>query len=152
AAIEMLRYSLLVTALCVACMTSSPLIRLYFWLGWSAHTLRVCAGISRGLRLCGCGRRRRLGSNAPENHGSGLLNGLQALAQKTGVSVPERYVIRRRTSRLKPDGLADDEGHGFGLGFADLLGGQGAALTPVQEFMADLVRQRGKFLGGLHPG
>jgi hypothetical protein len=45
--------------------------------------------------------------------------------------MPEGYVIRRRTSRLKSDGLADDEGHGFGLGFADLLGGQGAALTPV---------------------
>src|SRR5208282_6389877 len=117
AAIEMLRYSLLVTALCVACMTSSPLIRLYFWLGWSAHTLRVCAGISAGLRLCGCGRRRRLGSNAPENHGSGLLDGFQALAQKTGVSVPEGYVIRRATSGLKPYGLTNNEGHSFGLGF-----------------------------------
>ena len=48
--------------------------------------------------------------------------------------------------------MADDKGHSFGLGFTDLLGGQGAALTPVQKFVADLVRQRGKFLGGLHPG
>jgi hypothetical protein len=111
-------------------MTSSPLVGLYFWLGWSAHTLHVCAGISGGLRLCGCGRRRRLGSNAPENHGSGLLDGFQALAQETGVSVPKGYVIRA-TSGLKPDGLADDEGDGFRFGFADLLGGQGAALTTV---------------------
>jgi hypothetical protein len=87
--------------------------------------------MSGGWRLCGCDRRRRLGGNAPENHGSGLLNGFQALAQETGVSMPEGYVIRRRTSGLKPDGLADDEGHSFGLGFADLLGSQGAALTTV---------------------
>src|ERR1019366_8225602 len=123
AAIEMLRYSLLVTALCVACMTSSPLVRLYFWLGLiGAHGARM----RRNLwcwRLCGCGRRRRLGGDAPENHGSGLLNGFQALPPETGVSVPEGYVIRRRTSGLKPDGLADNEGHSFGFGFADLLSG-----------------------------
>src|ERR1700692_4146836 len=89
---------------------------------------QTSAGI--GL-LCGCRECRWLGGNAPEDHGSGLLNGFQALAQKTGVSMPKGYVIRRRTSCLKPDGLADHEGHSFGLGFADLLGGQGAALTPV---------------------
>jgi hypothetical protein len=34
--------------------------------------------------LCGCGECRWLGGDAPENHGSGLLNGFQALAQKEG--------------------------------------------------------------------
>src|SRR5271167_826172 len=38
----MLRYSLLVTALCVTCMTCSPLIRLYFWLVViGAHVARM---------------------------------------------------------------------------------------------------------------
>src|SRR5450755_1782331 len=38
----MLRYSLFVTASCVACMTSSPLIRLYFWLVViGAHVARM---------------------------------------------------------------------------------------------------------------
>src|ERR1700683_4437743 len=38
----MLRYSWLVTALCVGCMTSAPLIGLYFWLGVvGAHVARM---------------------------------------------------------------------------------------------------------------
>ena len=43
--------------------------------------------------LGGCGECRWLGGNAPEDHGSGLLNGFQALAQKTGVSVPKLDVV-----------------------------------------------------------
>ena len=47
--------------------------------------------------LCGCGECRWLGGNAlgnaPEDHGSGLLNGFQALAQKIGVSVPKLDVV-----------------------------------------------------------
>jgi hypothetical protein len=31
--------------------------------------------------------------NAPEDHASGLLNGFQALAQQTGVSVPKLDVV-----------------------------------------------------------
>ena len=43
--------------------------------------------------LCGCGECRWLGGNAPEDDGSGLLNGFQALAQETGVSVPKLDVV-----------------------------------------------------------
>jgi len=43
--------------------------------------------------LCGCGRRRGLGGNAPEDHGSGLLNGFQTLAEKVGVSMPKLDVV-----------------------------------------------------------
>jgi hypothetical protein len=133
-------------------MTSSTLIGLYFWLGViGAHVTRMRRNLW-WLAVMRLRSPRETREQCPENHGSGLLNGFQALAQETGVSVPKGYVIRRRTSGLKPDGLADDEGHSFGFGFAHLLGSQGAALTPVKEFMADLVRQRGKFLGGLHPG
>jgi len=32
--------------------------------------------------------------NSPENHGSSLLNGLQALAHEIGVSVPELEVMQ----------------------------------------------------------
>jgi len=31
--------------------------------------------------------------------------------------------------------LADHEGHGFGFGFADLLGGQRATVAPVQHLV-----------------
>jgi hypothetical protein len=43
--------------------------------------------------LCGCGECRWLGGNAPEDHGSGLLNGFQAVAQEIGVSVPKLDVV-----------------------------------------------------------
>jgi hypothetical protein len=101
--------------------------------------------------LCGCRECRWLGGNAPEDHGSGLLNGFQALAQETGVSVPKLDVVLGRGSVLKSDRLANDESHGFGLGFADLFGGQRAAVAAVQHFVGDLMQKRGKLLGGLHP-
>jgi hypothetical protein len=81
------------------------------------------------------GNRRWLGGNAPENHSSGLLDSLQALAEKISVSMPELDVIGGSGSRLKPDCLADHEGHGFCLGFADLLGRQGATVAPVQHLV-----------------
>jgi hypothetical protein len=43
--------------------------------------------------LCGYRECRWLGGNAPEDHGSSLLNGFQALAQETGVSVPKLDVV-----------------------------------------------------------
>ena len=61
-------------------------------------------------------------------------------SQRMSVSVPKLDVVLGRSSVLKPDRLADHEGHGFGLGLADLLGGQGAALSPVQHLVANLVR------------
>src|ERR1017187_1532723 len=93
--------------------------------------LDFCVGLS--------GNRRWLGGNAPENHSSGLLDGFQTLAQKIGVSMPELDVISGRGSGLKPDCLTDHEGHGFGFGLADLLGGEGATVAPVQHFVGDLV-------------
>jgi hypothetical protein len=61
-----------------------------------AHTSGVSAKGCGGLWLggCGdCGNCRWLGGNAPEDHGSGLLNGFQALAQKIGVSMPKLDVV-----------------------------------------------------------
>jgi len=49
---------------------------------------------------CGCRECHWLGGNAPEDHGSGLLNGFQALAQKFGVSVPKLDVVLGRGSVL----------------------------------------------------
>src|SRR6266849_10715318 len=94
--------------------------------------LGSCVGLSRN--------RRWLGGNAPENHSSGLLDSFQALAQKIGVSMPELDVISGCGSGLKPDCLTDHEGHGFGLGLADLLSRQGATVAPVQHLVGDLVR------------
>jgi len=37
--------------------------------------------------------------------------------------------------------LADDEGYGFGFGFADLLGGQRATVAPVQHLVSLCCRQ-----------
>src|ERR1017187_1521582 len=94
--------------------------------------LEFCVGLSRN--------RRWLGGNAPENHSGGLLDSFQTLAQKFGVSMPELDVIGGCGSGLKPDCLADYEGHSLGLGFADLLGCQGATVAPVQHLVGDLVR------------
>src|ERR1039458_4200521 len=94
--------------------------------------LGFCVGLS--------GTRRWLGGNAPENHSSGLLHGCQTLAEKISVSVPELDVIGGCGSGLKPDCLADHEGHGFGLCLADLLGRQRATVAPVQHLVSDLVR------------
>ena len=41
----------------------------------------------------GFGGSRGLGGNAPEDHGSGLLNGFQTLAQEIGFSVPKLDVV-----------------------------------------------------------
>ena len=43
--------------------------------------------------LGGCCGLRDLGGNAPEDHGCGLLNSFQTLAQQVGVSVPKLDVI-----------------------------------------------------------
>ena len=102
--------------------------------------------------LCGCRECRWLGGNAPEDHGSGLLNGFQALAQEIGVSVPKLDVVLGCGSVLKSDRLANHKGHGLGLSFADLLGGQRAAVATMQHFVSNLMHERGKLLGWLHPG
>src|ERR1700751_2441616 len=97
--------------------------------------------------LCGCRECRWLGGNAPEDHGSGLLNGFQTLAQEIGVSVPKLDVVLGCGSVLKSDRLADHKCHGF----ADLLGSQRGTVATVQHFMGDLMYERGELLGWLHP-
>src|SRR5579863_10608064 len=137
-----LRYSWLLAAFCVLGIIFSPLMCL--WLGVRGLSAHVGpknpngAGVSV---LCGCGECRWLGGDAPEDHGSGLLNGFQALAQETGVSVPKLDVVLGRGSVLKSDRLANYKGHGLGLSFADLLGGQRAAVATVQHFVGDLVHK-----------
>ena len=54
--------------------------------------------------------------------------------------MPKLDVIGGCGSGLKPDRLADDEGYGFGFGFADLLGGQGATVAPMEHLVGDLMR------------
>src|SRR5579864_6732122 len=121
-----LRYSLLLTAFCVLGMIFSPLIICWSCVdGLGAPVRREPKRCRCGL-LCDCGECRWLGGNAPEDHGSGLLNGFQALAQKIGVSMPKLDVVLGCGSVLKSDRLADHKGHGFGFGLADLFGGQGA--------------------------
>ena len=66
--------------------------------------------------------------------------------------MPKLDVVLRMRFRLQADGLANHKGHGFGFGFADLFGGEGAAVAAMQHLVADLMDERGKFLGGLHPG
>src|ERR1700728_3088840 len=141
----------------------SPLLYLYRTIQYNTIGLQAVFGESlllfgcAGLRveclrcLCGGGERRRLGGNAPEDHGSGLLNCFQALAQEIGVSAPKLDVVLGRGSVLKSDRLADHESHGFGLGLADLFGGQGAPVATMHHFVGDLMAKRGKLLGWLHP-
>jgi hypothetical protein len=67
------------------------------------------------------------------------LNGFQALAEEIGVSMPKLDIVGGCGSGLKPDRLADDEGYGFGFGFADLLGGQRATVAPMEHLVGDLM-------------
>ena len=89
-----LRYSWLLTAFSVLGMIFSPLMCFGLGVrGLSAHVgpenqTSAGVGVLSGYREC-----RWLGGNAPEDHGSSLLNGFQALAQETGVSVPKLDVV-----------------------------------------------------------
>ena len=86
------------------------------WLGargLSAHVWRENQTVQMLAVLCGCRECRWLGGNAPEDHGSGLLNGFQALAQEIGVSMPKLDVVLGCGSVLKSDRLADHKGDGF---------------------------------------
>src|SRR5580692_3078644 len=132
-------------------MIFSPLMCLWLGVRGLAHTSGLKTKRCRVSVLCGCRECRWLGGNAPENHGSGLLNGFQALAQESGVSVPKLDVVLGCGSVLKSDRLADHKGHGFGFGLADLFGGQGAAVATMQHFVSDLMHERGELLGWLHP-
>src|SRR5207249_6882664 len=79
--------------------------------------------------------------DVPENRTCGLLNGFQALAQELCISLPEMDVVLRSGSGFKPDGLANYERHGFGLGFPYLLAGESTALSAMQHFVSDLMHQ-----------
>src|ERR1035441_10083601 len=102
-----LRYSLLLT---VFCMIYSPfhfVVRCGDWARHHTSGMTVCTQLCWVLVLCWLsGNRHCLGSNAPEDDSSGLLNGLQALAQKIGVSMPELDVIGGCGSRRKQIGRA----------------------------------------------
>src|ERR1035441_10501213 len=139
-----LRYSLLVALFCASCMTILLFILLssVFVGVWPSHVRMTTCTVVLELGFCVglSGNRRWLGGDAPENHSSGLLDGFQTLAEKISVSMPKLDVVGRSGSGLKPDCLADYEGHSLGLGFADLLGCQGATVAPVQHLVGDLVR------------
>src|ERR1700676_2817824 len=147
-----LRYSWLATAFCVLCIVFSPVLCLWFCVGgFGAHVGTENQTVQVLACLGGCCECRWLGGNAPEDHGSGLLNGFQALAQKIGVSVPKLDVVLGRSSVLKSERLANYKGHSFGFCFADLLGGQRAAVATMQHFVSNLMHERRKLLGRLHP-
>src|SRR5260370_7453908 len=55
--------------------------------------------------------------------------------------MPKLDVVLGRSSVLKSDRLANHKRHSFGLGFADLLGGQSAAVASVQHFVSLCCRQ-----------
>src|SRR5208282_5010760 len=85
----MLRYSLLLTALCVACMTSSPLIRLYFWLGLiGAHVARM----RRNLWLFAVMRLR----SPLEARGRSLRESRRRFAERLPSSRAEDWRLRAR--------------------------------------------------------
>ena len=64
-----------------------------------------CAHVAARLRdvagQAAAATARGLGGNAPEDHGSGLLDGFQTLAQEIGVSVPKLDVVLGRGSGLR---------------------------------------------------
>ena len=111
-----------------------------------------CASVSWFRSLGGSRYRYRLWGDSPKNHGSGVLNDFQTFLQKFCVSMPEADVVLRGGSVVQPDSLANHKRHSLGFGLSYWLGGQSAAFALMQHFVSDLMHQRGKFLGGLHPG
>src|SRR4029077_19296058 len=90
AAMGTLRYSWLLTAFCVLGMIFSPLMCLYGYVFVdSAHTSGVKTRRASVGVLCGCRECRWLGGNAPEDDGSGFLDGFQAPRAKGGGSAPK---------------------------------------------------------------
>src|SRR5271165_2951752 len=107
---------------------------------WFRRTHRACApsvAVMWDLRCLV--RHSGLGGDAPENHGSGVLDGFQALAQEISIPVPKLDVVLGRGSGLEADCLTNHKGHCFGFGFADLLGGQRPAVASMQHFVADFM-------------
>ncbi len=104
--------------------------------------------------LCGYRKCRWLGGNAPEDHGSGLLDGFQALAQEIGVSVPKLDVVLGCGSVLEAptDWQTTKATRASASVSRTWFGGQSATVAAMQHFVGDLMRERGKLLGWLHPG
>ena len=128
------------TGSCVLCIVLT-FCDLLMVLGTSADTPGMTSRRPGGFCLLCCCRRRGLGGDAPENHGSGVLNGFQTFAEKVGVSVPKLDVVSGTSSRFETDGLTNHKGHGFGLGLADPFGGEGTALAAMEHLVALCCRQ-----------
>jgi hypothetical protein len=94
------------------------------------------SGYAAAVAAAGSGAMPVRVGNAPEDHGSSLLNGSETLAQEIGVSVPKLDLVLGRSSVAQSNRLADHEGYGFRFGFADLFGGQGAAFAAMQHLVS----------------
>ena len=92
-------------------------------------------------RLGACGHRHRLGGNSPENHGSGLLNGCQALAQEIGVSMPDLDVILGGGSGSPTPWQTTKATASASVSRTCLLV-RARPLAPVQHFVRYLMHQR----------
>jgi hypothetical protein len=57
--------------------------------------------------------------------------------------VPKLDVVLGCGSVLESDRLANYKSHSFGLGFADLLGGQYASVATVEHFVANFMHEHG---------
>ena len=77
-------------------------------------TWRLCRHRVLGMGDSGDDRRRR------------VLDAAEGRGQHLGLAVVELDVVARGRAGAQADGLADDEGDGFGLGFADSLRGRAA--------------------------
>src|SRR6185437_15154500 len=72
----------------------------------------------------------------------GALYEFEALKQHTGVTIPQRDVIRARRSGLKTDGLTNHERDCLGFRFPDALRCACAAHGPVKSLVGYFVYQR----------
>src|SRR5512132_4180360 len=83
-------------------------------------------------------------AESSQNHGGSPLNNPQTGGQQLSIAMPELYVVGRCASRLEPEGFADRERDGFSFGLTNLLGGRATPIPPMQQFVGDLMHQRGK--------
>src|SRR6266851_8248663 len=80
--------------------------------------------------------------NRIENARSGRLHILKTLQKQLGVSPVEADVILRSRARLKPDGRANNVGHGFRFRLADALVRIDSSLSEVHIRMSQFMDQR----------
>jgi len=88
-----------------------------------------------------------LGCEPVQDGSSGLSHGIEVRGEKLFVALVKLDVVRTGGSGIETDGLGNDEGNGFGLEFAGLLGRPGASVAVVKDLVCEFMDESREFVG-----